>query len=392
MNTRLNSELVVIILFCFVTGFFILYLVHKGWAKYSNRILCFYFFTQIYFSFGSVYVWLNPEKFQFSCIFHPILYTWLPLFYFYIISLLKPKFRLTAVHVLHFIPCFSVIIHPLINYFHAGDHVHNFLMEMSLSIQNYFGVYKYIFKIQIFGYIIAMLLSLRIFSRKHRKDYFIINRNALNWIKILVFGFITASLISQFSVYFLDHSMFEKVNWYFVANMSFLIFFSVLFYMAIAVPEIIYNLVYEEKKKTFFSHAGKLFNDLEKYMNEKQPFKNPVITLKELAHDLRLNERILSQVLNDYKKQNFYDYINSYRIKAVKEILNDPFANNRTMLDVLFDCGFNSKTTFNRTFKKFTGYTPSDYRKNQNLSQMKDDSFEKQVSINAKHKLNLTTV
>lgn len=61
----------------------------------------------------------------------------------------------------------------------------------------------------------------------------------------------------------------------------------------------------------------------------------------------------------------FYDYVNSYRIDAVKELLRDHDRRNMNVLNMALDCGFNSKTTFNTVFKSNTGMTPTEYKRKQ---------------------------
>jgi AraC-like DNA-binding protein len=92
-----------------------------------------------------------------------------------------------------------------------------------------------------------------------------------------------------------------------------------------------------------------------------KPFLDPDITLKKLASRISVQSKHLSQIINKYKNQNFYDYINYYRINEAKNILVDS-KNNKTILEVLFECGFNSKSAFNTHFKKITGSTPTQFK------------------------------
>jgi AraC-like DNA-binding protein len=98
-------------------------------------------------------------------------------------------------------------------------------------------------------------------------------------------------------------------------------------------------------------------------MNKEKPYLMSSLTLKELADKLDMNPRILSQIINDRKKQNFYDFINSYRIEDAKLLLANPAKRKMTILEILYGVGFNSKSVFNTTFKKYTGLTPSEYKK-----------------------------
>ena len=72
----------------------------------------------------------------------------------------------------------------------------------------------------------------------------------------------------------------------------------------------------------------------------------------------------LTQIFSEQLNKNFYLYINVYRIHQVKALLNDPANKDMTLLDIAYESGFNSKSTFNAIFKKITNMTPTQYRKN----------------------------
>jgi len=70
----------------------------------------------------------------------------------------------------------------------------------------------------------------------------------------------------------------------------------------------------------------------------------------------------LSEVINGHLNQNFFDFVNSYRVEKVKQDLEDPDKLHFTLLALAMDAGFNSKSSFNSIFKKHTGLAPSVYR------------------------------
>ncbi len=101
---------------------------------------------------------------------------------------------------------------------------------------------------------------------------------------------------------------------------------------------------------------------LRDYMNEKKPYLQEELTLQDLAGELSLSINHISMILNIRLKQNFYNFINSYRIEEVKQKLSSPDFKDHNILSIAFSSGFNSKSTFNTAFKKFTGKTPKEYR------------------------------
>ncbi|MBG6129025.1 AraC-like DNA-binding protein [Aquimarina sp. EL_43] len=97
-------------------------------------------------------------------------------------------------------------------------------------------------------------------------------------------------------------------------------------------------------------------------MSEKKPFLDGDVSLITLANSLDVNPKVLSFVINEHSNKNFNDYINNWRVEEVKKRLNDKAYKHYKMLSIAFDCGFNSKSTFNLAFKKATGLSPSQYK------------------------------
>lgn len=102
---------------------------------------------------------------------------------------------------------------------------------------------------------------------------------------------------------------------------------------------------------------------LRNHMLDKQPFLDPDLTIKELARQIGTDTKATSLLINHTLNQNFYDFINHYRIQKAAEMLRDPVNRKMTVLEILYHVGFNSKSSFNTSFKKNTGYTPTEFRK-----------------------------
>jgi AraC-like DNA-binding protein len=108
------------------------------------------------------------------------------------------------------------------------------------------------------------------------------------------------------------------------------------------------------------SYAGRI----SAYMASAKPYLQPELSLPQLASDLEIPVHYLSQVINEQFGQNFHDFINRYRVDTFRERLSAGDSKNFTLLGIAFECGFNSKSAFNRVFRQFTGMTPSQYKKN----------------------------
>lgn len=109
-----------------------------------------------------------------------------------------------------------------------------------------------------------------------------------------------------------------------------------------------------------------LINRISIYMSENKPYLQVELTLSQLAQQLNLPVAIVSQSINSSLGKNFNDFVNEYRVREVCSRLQAGDHKTKTLLGVGMDCGFNSKATFNRSFKKIIGLTPKEWLENQN--------------------------
>ncbi len=100
-------------------------------------------------------------------------------------------------------------------------------------------------------------------------------------------------------------------------------------------------------------------------------FLNPNLTLMDMANLLNTNQTLVSKMINQGFRMNFNDFINEFRVKDVIEAFHQGKYKKHTLLGISFDSGFNSKTSFNRSFKKHTGLSPKEY-----LSKLKETPQE----------------
>lgn len=115
----------------------------------------------------------------------------------------------------------------------------------------------------------------------------------------------------------------------------------------------------EEKSSEIYDHLIQIMKDEKIYLNND-------LSLIELAGILNIHQNHLSQVINERENKNFYTFINTLRIKEFIEQAQRPENKKLTLLAIAFSCGFNSKSTFNKHFKLYTGTTPKNYLTNSN--------------------------
>ena len=123
----------------------------------------------------------------------------------------------------------------------------------------------------------------------------------------------------------------------------------------------------EVKNQTHREEIGeeeiqRIIKQLKMYMKNERPYLDERLMLSDIASHLNIPHYRLTKIFNENLKASFFHYINSYRIEAFKKKLANPINNTYTIIALAYDCGFSSKASFNRIFKKLTNQTPSEYK------------------------------
>ena len=200
---------------------------------------------------------------------------------------------------------------------------------------------------------------------------------SLAWIQYLIYGFILFTLVGLLLVFgattfgwFALESIFGVMG----GILSLMILFTSFWglrqtdvFSDFTLPQV------EEKKAPSSSYqksglseekAKGLAHQLLAHMETKQTYLEEQLTLPQLAQKLAISSSHLSQVINQQFGQNFFDFVNSYRIREAQKRLQDPQYAHYSILGIGLDCGFSSKSSFNRAFKKIVGQTPTQFRQN----------------------------
>ncbi len=301
-----------------------------------------------------------------------------PFLYLYISALASKKGSLKRADLLHFIPfvCFNLYLLtasflPDVSDRIRMDHVSRdveppilfllFLILTALSGPVYFMLSIKLFK----------KLDINIFNNFSFSE----NIN-LDWLRKLVyiFGFIWTALIVITVIHHVFHlfSMSFCTDGLFLSLSAFIILIG---YFGLKQKEIFshypnanQDFIIEPKIK--YAGSGLKEADAKKYieklkhkMTSEKPYLDPNLTLLQLATNIEIPSNYLSQVINETFGLNFFDFINQYRVEEVKAKIVDRKFDSYSLLGIAFESGFNSKSAFNRIFKKSTGLTPCEYKK-----------------------------
>ncbi|AXG72808.1 AraC family transcriptional regulator [Flavobacterium arcticum] len=118
-------------------------------------------------------------------------------------------------------------------------------------------------------------------------------------------------------------------------------------------------------KKESFTPDNQYFKKLEELCENQEIYKDSTLNREKIAERLGISTGYVSQLVNTVTGENFANYINQYRVEAVKKMIVDPEYENYNILALGLESGFTSKTTFYKAFKKVTGMTPNNYRNSQ---------------------------
>jgi AraC-like DNA-binding protein len=226
-------------------------------------------------------------------------------------------------------------------------------------------------------YSIVSLLLLKKHLKQIKQNYSNIKNIDLHWLKMVLICMVIVSFVSVLMGLlsdFLNFISYEDGDFLMYITLTVIIYF--LGYYGIKQKPVFMNenpvLQIETTPGIKPKYASSSLKDdkkedlielLTQYMESKKPHLNENLTLKELANKLETTPNNLSQIINEKFNKNFYEFVNGYRINEVKSLLCDPKYAHYSMLGIAFECGFNSKSTFNSVFKQFTGKTPSEFKK-----------------------------
>ncbi|MEM9821896.1 MAG: helix-turn-helix domain-containing protein [Bacteroidota bacterium] len=353
----LNGAVIVLGLFAAFSLFF------KNQNRSANRLMALFLI--------STSLWLIDNFMRIAGIyeqdpdlyFKPIYYSFAfgPLLYFYVLSIVNSEFKFRPFHLIHFIP---VLLQAGLYFFLTWqdyDFKRWYWQEIHLP---------YTYRIEFDGSFISMALysffAIRLLNAYQKwldDTYSDTSKSKLNWLKVMLILMLVLTL--QWFVELILRDLYAN---YYQYNFSPLILGLLTLILAFRAfhqedqKEIVYQKKAVEPPKTnTLDFKQEVLTQIEARMLEHQDYLDPTLKLKTFAANCQLPQKVVSQYLNQRLHQSFHDYVNHYRIEEFKKRLAEEKGELMTFEGLAYDCGFNSKATFNRIFKKLTGLTPSQY-------------------------------
>jgi AraC-like DNA-binding protein len=368
MQLSLNAVLSLAALFqlLFVTIF--LLSSTKG-KKISNRLLGF-FFLLLSINIADIVFWLfgiGDQFATFMLITDVNLFALGPLIFLYTKSVIYKDFKLDWKNGRHFgIWLFLLVLFSLsvLSNLDQSEVVQNNIQTYNLP--SYFQLIVLFLYIHLVVYGLLSFRELSVYRQIIKNQFAAINKINLNWLSFMLKCFAVLGLISfmhtlvnsSFSTQYLDITLGILVIFEFY-------FINAVLFKALKQPEVFSGISLNAKVK--YADTSLSDNELKTHTNalklllsEEQLFLNPELNVEMLAWKLNLHAKKLSQVINRSFDKKFFDLINEYRIEYAKGKLKSD--SKKTILEILYESGFNSKSSFNSAFKKITGTTPTNFR------------------------------
>jgi AraC-like DNA-binding protein len=301
-----------------------------------------------------------------SYVFFPFLFLYAPMLYLYTLKVTSAEFKFDLIKLLHIAPFLFYILWFSINFYFFSDQTKAILLRSADFNNHWFLNFKLLW-IQFILYGSGCILLLIQYKKNLMQKMSYIDNNNLSWLWFLILAFLTWKAIFLAGYMFAIWKIPAYYTWFRIfVETGFLFYASAIVFKAMQHPDLFSGQVNGKKYKTSSlteTEKEQILSSLELIMQNEQLFLDPIFSLGQLSKKSGIQEHNISQVLNEKLNRNFYDYVNTYRIEQSKKMLADTTYNEMSIFQILLESGFNSKSVFNSAFRKYTGTTPSNFRK-----------------------------
>lgn len=293
-----------------------------------------------------------------------------PFIYFYVKSQLRPEWQLDRKDWWHFLPGLLYLGYTLVAFVTDVFILNDYYFYADGRDKDLANWYQISGLLAMIVYSVLAYRNYRVYRRRIYRELSFAEAVAYRWVGMFLVALLIIMILRVLALVFLPdwgsfgrwfpyYSTFGAIT-YFIALAGYTNVIRTLARHALPEEEILPEP--EASESTSLDVAPEEWMPkVTELMQLEKLYENPSLTLTDVAQALGLNRRQVSGVINRGSGQNFNDFVNGYRVEAVKEQFAQGKHREFTILSIALGCGFNSKTTFNRVFKKHTARTPVQY-------------------------------
>lgn len=363
-----------IITYIFVIGiaqaiflFFILW--NKKENRFATRFLAITMFVFAFDLLGGVfflagYIEYIPWFLGLNSAF-PYLYG--PLIYLYLIFLIHKQETFEFHDYLHLAPFVLIQVYGFFFFYFEGAEYQISLLDYTIEQPWHIKLIGMGIPVSGIIYLFFTVYETIKFNKKIKNSLSNIEGLDISWLLYLIFGTGIIWLVVLLS-YTLNNVYGDAMQ----ANLLIYVTLSIFLYTfaikSYRQPQLVSNDI--EVSKPYYksglseTKANEFLKRIIDHMKRDKPFLDPKLNLSQLSENLNISSHNLSETINTKLNQNFYDFINSYRVEEVKRLIEDDRNSVYSILAHGFEAGFTSKSSYYSAFKKFTGITPAKFRSN----------------------------
>ena len=287
-----------------------------------------------------------------------------PALYLFTKSITDPDYRISKKEYIHFLPVVLEFIFYRTEIYRLGS---NGLYQT--PTHPFTIVYLIMQWLGTASIIVYVLLSVRLlikYGHWVKSKYSNLKNKSLGWLRIPIF------IYSGFWIFWITIT---KLDYYIFQN-AFRDFYFLPINIGLSVITTWIGFIGYTKSQTEVSGFSKTSlktemipsnpeqaEKIRSLMASQKPYLNPDLDLPKLSELAGINSKTISRIINHDLQMNFYEFVNKYRVEEFKQRLQQSDCDQLTLLGHAFECGFNSKSTFNHIFKKYTDQTPREYYK-----------------------------
>jgi len=322
---------------------------------------------------------LYPKFPGLGMLFNSSVFLKMPLLYLYVLSVIYSDFKFQKKHLWHILPWLINFIILIPRYFAVDfDDKLTFLNENIIEKKPEIIISYFLVHIQMVIYFIWSFIAIKKYKTLLLENYSNASLFNYTWLFQLISIFAFEAFFATFkNILLFAHS--ETIYFYtmIILQITLLILLCWIVLKALHNPELfrginsnmqlVKQLVIESPVSHNSLNTEKELDEivlLKNHMKEAEPYLNAMLTIDDLANQIEIPTKDLSVLINHNLNKHFFDFVNEYRIEKAKELLVSEDRKGHTVLEILYEVGFNSKSSFNTAFKKYTQVTPTLYRKN----------------------------